>query len=331
MTYQQGVINTVDERHRMYHSTREGKIWGKWNLIDHATTPLDAQALNISCANQNNALHIVCVTRSAGATGLWHIMRRPDTTWTVWGNVEEQAGRLGGLDGVACAGIGNFLHVLALEGQRLPTRLYHTVRNSGDGAWIPWNNVEHHTGRTGTIDRVICAAVGAELQVVVRVNGNQILHTIRKADGSWWPWGTVGAIDRIGGMACTGVGSSFYLFVETATRTAEKVEYRIYYQVRDAAGNWLSDWDMLPDPTSHLTAFEPSGGISCTSVFVKETETDIALVCTTDQTRHSRQPPYYAAEYGIVLRPDENERWKYMNTDDIFTVPQLICVAGGFE
>lgn len=125
------------------------------------------------------------------------------STWSPFGDVRGVvlAQNPGSLDPglfhlVSCSGIDGQLHVCAISSGRL----IHTIRRA-DGSWTAFGDVVAEVVRENPaspspsgLGSVSCAGVNGELQVTC-VDGNGVLwHTIRRGDGTWFPFGNVKAV-----------------------------------------------------------------------------------------------------------------------------------------
>ncbi|QES47228.1 hypothetical protein DEJ50_04655 [Streptomyces venezuelae] len=139
----------------------------------------------------------------------FHSVRAEDGTWTPFGNIGTEGGAgavPGGVRSTAEAGVDGDTHVLAVSGAG---GLFHTVRSTS-GEWTGFGDVRDATGASlpAAVTQVAAASIGAELHVAVVADGT-IHHTVRKADGTWLPFGEVGrpsgkavskvAVARVGG------------------------------------------------------------------------------------------------------------------------------------
>jgi hypothetical protein len=140
----------------------------------------------------------VCVVTTEGR--LMHTIRRAGGSWLPFANVAEQNGGLGvvlvpiGLPGgmvgpvAASTTADGELHLCAAWWDG---RLLHTLRRA-DGSWLPFGFVEEQTGDISTaVSATASTAVDGELHLCVVTTDGRLLHTIRRTDGSWLPFGDV--------------------------------------------------------------------------------------------------------------------------------------------
>jgi hypothetical protein len=144
---------------------------------------------DVSIQSFDNNLHI-CVTDNFGQ--LWHAIRHIDGSWQSFINVKTFTGHLGVILKVAIGRVGSTyggeLHVCGVTGD---AHLWHTIRRA-DGSWLPFRDVEGPAGERGAMDALACAGNGAgELHLCATSGDGHLWHTIRRADGAWFPFGDV--------------------------------------------------------------------------------------------------------------------------------------------
>ena len=174
--------------------TSDGKLWHTIRKEDGTWLPfgdVKGQAgergrfLRVGIASTGE-LHVSGVT-SEGK--VWHTIRRRDGSWLPFGDVIAQAGSRGSFKDTNCVALGLELH---LSGVTADGRLWHTVRRE-NGSWTPFGDVEGQAGDRGSFVRVSLAqnpTVG-EIHLSGVTSDGKLWHTIRKADGSWTPFGDV--------------------------------------------------------------------------------------------------------------------------------------------
>jgi hypothetical protein len=171
-------------------------------------------------------------------------------------NVTDQAGELTANPlPLSTAKVGGQLHLLVGSGQTL----LHSIRRT-DGTWAPFATVD--TGPASTIERVVAANVGGQLQVVIQTLGGAILHAARASNGTWTAFGDVetqaGKIRNFGSFVIDVAGAGFangQLHVLASTNET------IVHTVRRADGTW-TQWDDVVDragvPGSRFGSFSIS-------------------------------------------------------------------------
>lgn len=115
----------------------------------------------VDVAEVSAHLHVVGIINGQ----LWHTIRNPDGSWQAeFGLIESQeSNNPGHFSYVACAGIGDRLHVVGAVGGKL----WHTIRNA-DGSWqqefglVPGQAQDN----PGWFIDVSCAGIGTELHIV---------------------------------------------------------------------------------------------------------------------------------------------------------------------
>jgi hypothetical protein len=170
----------------LYHNIRRAD--GSWQGF-HDTGV--REAATVSCAATGGDLHIA-VLRKEGV--LCHDIRYANGSWHGgWGNVVQQTTNAPGgfvvaANSVACAGIGGDLHLVVIGADGT---IQHTIRRA-DGSWQGWGNASQVALATGSFGGVACASAGTDLHVAGATwSPADLWHTIRKADTSWLPFGSV--------------------------------------------------------------------------------------------------------------------------------------------
>lgn len=201
--------------------------------------------------------YLFSLFEAANQSHISFALRRRDTLWVPWDDLFARAGALYDATRIACAAIGNTIHLIATTRSN---GLKHTMRSAA-GTWATWNDVLAQTGPLSPIDQLAIAAVGDDLHVVAR-SGVKLLHTIRFAAGPWQEWRDVIIPDRferspIGGLACTGTGSDFHVIVG--------VGVHLFATTRHRDGRW-DQWEDIggvPAQRAKIIAFaaEPDGSL----------------------------------------------------------------------
>jgi hypothetical protein len=117
---------------------------GTWSApVDTAVLPQPrGSSANAEIAQVGADLHAVVRTADGG---LYHAIRRPDGSWTGWGDIGREAGVPGTAAAVAVTASRNTLHVAITT---TDGGLFHTIRFT-DGTWQPFGNVK---GAAGQVD-----------------------------------------------------------------------------------------------------------------------------------------------------------------------------------
>lgn len=183
--------------------TADGRIWhtirysnGSWqNFFGdiESQTGESGTFRDIACSAVGNNLHVCAITTSGR---ILHTIRYNSGSWQgFFGDIESQTGESGSFTRVACAGIGNDLHVCGVTNTG---RILHTIR-FGNTSWQPFfGDIEGQTGDAGTFREVACASSLNQLHVCGVNSNGTILHTIRYNTGSWQPF-----FGQISGQVCT--------------------------------------------------------------------------------------------------------------------------------
>ncbi|MFF9640873.1 hypothetical protein [Kitasatospora aureofaciens] len=167
-----------------------------------------------------------------GGGDVFHTTRLSDGNWTAFGNVESQAGDLGGVQSIADAGIDGNTHVLAVGGDG---GLYHAVRHS-DGSWDRFANVGSEAGTLTNISKISAVSIGGDLHVVAVADG-KVFHTARLANGTWMRFadisGQAGAIGTVTSASAANVNGQLQVVAVSGGRVS--------HTIRDVSGAW-SAW-----------------------------------------------------------------------------------------
>lgn len=182
-------VVVISDTHSIHHTVRSPN--GSWTPLlsveDFAGQLSDLQ--DVAAAGFVNGELQVTVSTATGR--LFHSLRQRNGAWTRWGDVEAVAGDPGTPNEVSASEVNGVFHLVANYG---PAGVRHAVRNT-DGSWTRLLNINDFNG--GNPGHVLdVAAVGftnGELQVVALSAGGPIWHAVRRADGSWTPWGDVKA------------------------------------------------------------------------------------------------------------------------------------------
>lgn len=144
--------------------------------------------LDVSCTNDNGELFVAAAT--LGFPFLLVTKRHGDGSWDLMTAVIEfvpiQTGQMLRL---ACASVLQDIHVVAAE---VSGQLLHVVRDHQTKQWSDFVDVETVTGNPGTVLSVAATDCANELHVLLSTDApNNWRHGIRRADGTWQPFGDV--------------------------------------------------------------------------------------------------------------------------------------------
>ena len=222
----------------------------------------------LDCAGVGNGVTVDLQIVGVGPGGtLLHTVRYSNGAWQGgFASVESQElNDPGAFSDVACAGVENELHVVAVGpgGQ-----LAHTTRHT-NGMWHQWfGNIElQHSNDPGPFTAVACAGVsnGAneELHVVAVGPGGQLWHTIRYLDGSWQ--GVFGFVEgqesndpgEFTDVSCSAVNNQLHV-------VAVGPAGLLWHTIRFLGGNWQSSFELIENQESN----DPGafGAVSCAGV-----------------------------------------------------------------
>jgi hypothetical protein len=157
----------------------------------------------IAAVRIGQEMHVVGVRADNG--GLFHTVRRADGTWLPARPIPQSGSSIihpiGDVDTIAAARIDDELHITATTDFGA---IVHTARRPDD-TWLDLDLVPQQiVGAVGTATGSAIAGLDGELHLVATVDDGTLLHTIRRADGSWDPLtnitqhtGDVGAVLRV--------------------------------------------------------------------------------------------------------------------------------------
>jgi hypothetical protein len=214
----------------IFHTIRFSNSWQPWgNVTSAVANNLGPMGYgDVACAGIGNDLHVIFAT----GIGMVHTIRYSNyNSWQPWGSISQTIPNTpAGHFYLACAGIGDDLHVIASRttgpGSSGLPHVYHTIRYS-DSTWQPWGDVSASVGVSSSVPNVpqiraiACATVGDDLHLVGYSYNYGLVHTIRYSNSNTWqPWGNIrSAIANtpadfgIGDIACAGIGDDLHLVV----------------------------------------------------------------------------------------------------------------------
>jgi hypothetical protein len=254
------VTNTRGYEANLYHALRSADgAWKGFNNVSGPATVPASTSYAVAAAIVNGNLHVLLVT--AGVANLYHAIRFASTG--AWAGFTQVTGAPipGNVVSVAAVGLNGDLHVLIT----LSTGggLQHAIRYSSNGAWNGFNNVATAARVPGpTITAVAAAAVGQDLQVLIKTNNDVLYHAIRfSADGAWNGFNDVSSAARVPSgvtfpsIAAAGVNGDLQVLVATSAG-------KLYHALRsspDGAWNGLNDVSCCATVPSSTTAVSLAG------------------------------------------------------------------------
>jgi hypothetical protein len=202
----------------VWHSVRRAD--GTWSKLGSVGGLAGfAGAMSLAAAAGGGLFHLLATTPDGGVR---HTLRGADGAWTPWGNVLGQTGSPGYVDRAGAAVANGDLHVVTVTSAG---GVHHAVRFAA-GSWTKHGDVVAATGggQPGPFENVACAAANGALHVVLTNQRQALVHTIRRADGTWFPLGNATAatgsedIPRIGDVGATTMGDDLHLVVLSQAR-----------------------------------------------------------------------------------------------------------------
>lgn len=198
-------INALTTSGNMHHTIRFSNSWQDWGNVNIAAANNPGQFGLAICAGVEDDLHVIGAKPSGE---LHHTIRYTKlNSWQDWRPVNQVVANYPGqMNVIACADIGNDLHLLGITSST--GKLYHTIRFA-DEHWQDWDNLSARVGgNPGQIHEVACAGIGHDLHIIAGTNSG-IYHTIRDSSGIWQGWGKVSQIANTSGagfLSCARVG-----------------------------------------------------------------------------------------------------------------------------
>jgi hypothetical protein len=287
----------IDGNGTIYHTIRfptgSPNNWQPWgNVSGTVRNNPGGQFSEISCASIGDNLHVLGV-HSNGT--IYHTIRFPITPttwdWQPWGNVSARVAAIsspglgmgiapGSFKSVACASIGNDLHVVGLAANG---NIWHTIRfppgfpNPFD--WQPWGDVTATVAAISSprlgmgiapgsrFSEISCASIGGNLHVVGLHSNGSIYHTIRFPT-DWQPWGNVSATvqNNPGGqfaaeISCASIGGNLHVVGLHSNGST-------YHTIRFPTGSPI-DWQPWGNVTARVAAISsPSLPLGITPGFI---------------------------------------------------------------
>jgi len=233
------VTNVRGTEASLLHALRSAD--GRWKGFNNVSGPASVPASMspypaVAAAIVNGDLHVLLLISGPTPT-LYHAIRYASTgAWAGFNPVT--ASIPGNIASVAAASVGGNLHVLIA--MATGGGLYHAIRYSSNGAWNGFNNVAGPATVPGpSVTAVAAAAVGQDLQVLIKTSTEVLYHGMRiSADGSWKGFNDVSSAARVPSgvtfpsIAAAGVNGDLQILVNTNTGT-------LYHALRSSAtGAW---------------------------------------------------------------------------------------------
>jgi hypothetical protein len=220
----------------IFHTIRFGSSipWQNWKPVRKLAAYDPGPFRQAVCAAIGNDLHVLGI-RPGGE--LYHTIRFPNS-WQDWEPVSQAAANFpttGTLSDVACAGIGNDLHVIGIQ---VGGDLYHTIRFGSSNSWQDWEPVSKHAAYTPNMAFFPrCASVGNDLHVLAIVYGN-LYHTIRYSNGKWQDWHNASAeVPKDPGSflfeTCAGIGNDLHVVASNAGELYHTIRFASLYKWQD--------------------------------------------------------------------------------------------------
>lgn len=161
-----------------------------WTQFSALSTPANLTYM-ASAGLPNGELHVFVDTWTSGSDKLFGTIRRTDGTWTNWDDLTDNVRPPSAnfiVFGMSATAVGNDVH-LVVNHWGSP---YHAVRYGNTGQWTQLYDIFRAIDRPGQVE--ILASGGypgnGEYMFAAKVygppRGDDLIHALRYADGSWW-------------------------------------------------------------------------------------------------------------------------------------------------
>jgi hypothetical protein len=231
---------------RQWHTLRDDQ--GTWQRNYY---PVPGQEGNnpgpfctAACAGVEDDLHLLGLTR---AGQMWHTIRYPDSSWQA--NYDFVPGQdssdPGPFTDLACAGLGDRLHVLGLARDG---RVWITARYAG-GNWEPRFGLLDGQDSNNPFMAIALADADTTLHVVGLSMLGQQWHTFRDNLGAWHAFGLIeGQEQNDPGpfleLSCAGVGDTLHV-------VGLSLKGEQWHTTRDSNGTWQPDYGLVESEASN--------------------------------------------------------------------------------
>ena len=198
----------VSREGRLIHAVFANGVWTPpADVIEQARGPVST-FLHVACTAHEGELFVAGAP--LGFPAILYTTRHADGTWDLMtALIELQPSPTGQMLRVACASVLQDIHVVSAE---VDGRLRHITRDHNTNTWSDFVDVKGITGNPGRVAGVAAASCANELHVVLTTSAsNNWRHSIRRANGSWQPfgdiWGATNSADGAGfsAVACVGL------------------------------------------------------------------------------------------------------------------------------
>jgi hypothetical protein len=194
---------------------------------------------------------------------LWHTIRTGPTTAGEWTPLDELnvvipvAGPAAAVAGAADQAAGEAQYIYTTGGG---TSLWHTIRYYG-GGWCQPGLVNNQIHIPGPVAAVAGAGDGVplEAQYMFTTDDGKLWHTIRRADGTWTPTGSVNGQITIPGPVSAIAAAGDGILGETQFLYTTGGGASLWHTIRYADGTWatpdlLNNKFTIPNPVTAVSA-----------------------------------------------------------------------------
>ncbi len=165
-------VCAVDTNGNLWHAIRHTNSWTAFGDVKGQSGNPGA-FIDVTAAEVAGELHVVGTTSFFFGSGIWHVIRHADGSWTKFGDVKAQCGNPGLALQLDAAGVSGELQLVVTTFTFLPVfpgGIMHTVRHA-DGSWTRFGDVKGQAGDKGATFAVACAGFNGELQLAVTAQG----------------------------------------------------------------------------------------------------------------------------------------------------------------
>lgn len=178
----------VSKDGRLIHALSSNGAWTPpGDVFEQARGPVST-FLHVSCTENNGELFVAAAP--LGFNAILYTTRHQDGRWDLMtALIELEPNPTRQMLRVACATVLQDVHVVSVEAG---DTLRHITRDHNTIRWSDFVDVKSITGNPGTVAGVAATSCADELHVVLTTNApDNWRHSIRRANGSWQPFGDI--------------------------------------------------------------------------------------------------------------------------------------------
>ncbi|MEU5717476.1 S1 family peptidase [Streptomyces sp. NPDC020403] len=225
-----------------------------------------------STASTLNVWNLQMLTKTS--TGLYHSMRNSNGDWTSFGNVQNAAGTVEGIQFAAEAAIKGKNYVFAVSGNGH----LHQANRRATGGWGAFRDLTAELGDKPGLTRIAVTSTGTGLALIGLADG-RVYHATQDASEVWSRWGDVTA--KLGVL-----GNATQVTVAHTTGGQTQVgvtaDGKAYHGIREADGTWSDRWHAVSSLETNVTS--AINGMSFASV---AGDLHVVLTSVTGEKKHA--------------------------------------------